>query len=256
MRRSINTDVFGNRLYLYDDDNLAYFKNPNYFNDDPDLIEFLYKTIKKNWVVFDVGAMRGYITVLAGNSVGKGGRIYSFEPECKNYERLLENIALNNLKNVTSNKLAVNEKDGKLTLNIFSEKGWHSLGLPIIAGVELKPISKQKISGTSLDNYCEIHNIRHINLLKIDVEGAEKSVFDGCKSLMRQKAIDIIVFEVSMNPLKGMNTTPRDLYKLLTELNYEIYHLDKTSETGIKKIVGEQSMNVEFENFIALPKTT
>lgn len=117
----ISSDTMGSKIYLYPDDNLSYSKDSGYFNDDPNLIKYLYKKIKPGWTVFDVGAMRGYISIVAGNPVGKKGEVHAFEPESKNYQRLSENISLNELNNITANKNAVYDKITAAKLNVFQE---------------------------------------------------------------------------------------------------------------------------------------
>lgn len=253
MQRKICKDKFNIAIYLYEDDNPSYFKKKGYFNDDPKLIDFLHQNIKKGWTVFDVGAMRGYITVLAANIVGLSGQVHSFEPEEKNYQRLLENISLNHYKNVTANKLAVYDRVGVLSLNVFKERGWHSMGIPVVGGKEIQPIQKQNIRAITLDSYCQTKQINKINLVKIDVEGAEKNVFEGSEDLLKRKAIDMIIFEVSKPPLQGMKTTVDALYRLILKFDYNIYTFAKNSKSRLKKIKHKAKLNVSFGNFVALP---
>src|SRR4030042_7144688 len=56
----------------------------------------LFKTmVKEGDVVLDMGANIGYFTILAARLVGKKGKVYSFEPEPRNYSYLKKNIELN-----------------------------------------------------------------------------------------------------------------------------------------------------------------
>lgn len=253
MTRIVSRDRLGNEIYLYPDDNTSYFKNKRYFNDDPDLIKFLYKTIRKGWTVFDVGAMRGYITVLAGNIVKNSGQVHSFEPEKKNYKRLLENISLNNLHNVITNNIGVYDKITSVDLNIFKERGWHSIGLPIFNGRKIQAISKQRITTVTIDSYCRSRGINHVDLIKIDVEGAEKNVLMGSKELLSSRSIDVVVFEIARAPLEGMRGSVEELHELITGFNYSIYSLGKDAKINFERIMTEADLDIAFGNFVALP---
>ena len=66
--------------------------------------------------VADVGAYRGWYTVLAGLLVGSTGHIYSFEPELNNFEYLRMAVRMSKLDNVTLFRLALGDRDGIATL--------------------------------------------------------------------------------------------------------------------------------------------
>ncbi len=71
------------------------------------------KTIKKGDTIVDLGANIGYFTLLAAKLTGREGKVYSFEPEPKNYNYLLKNIKLNTAATI----------QGKI-LDIKTSKTW------------------------------------------------------------------------------------------------------------------------------------
>jgi len=54
---------------------------------------------------------------------------------------------------------------------------------------------RKKIHVKRLDKFYETANIQHINILKIDVEGFEFEVLDGCGNMLHNQ-IDCILLEV------------------------------------------------------------
>lgn len=69
--------------------------------------------LRKGDVFIDVGAHIGKYTILVAKIVGKEGLVIAIEPNPENYETLLENIKLNNLKNVIAVNIAAWNKKQK-----------------------------------------------------------------------------------------------------------------------------------------------
>lgn len=53
----------------------------------------------------------------------------------------------------------------------------------------------EKVKISTIDAYCSDHQIDHIDLLKVDVEGHELDVLDGGKRMFSRSAIDMVTFE-------------------------------------------------------------
>lgn len=58
------------------------------------------KIVRHGMTVIDLGANIGYYTLIASKLVGESGKVYAFEPEPDNFNILVKNININNLKNV------------------------------------------------------------------------------------------------------------------------------------------------------------
>src|SRR2546428_4961029 len=58
----------------------------------------------------DVGANIGYFTLLAATCVGLTGRVFAYEPVPEVYQRLQQNVALNQLMNCTAEQLAISNE--------------------------------------------------------------------------------------------------------------------------------------------------
>lgn len=147
------------------------------------------------WVVIDAGANIGFFTVRAARS---GAQVYSFEPNPRTYRRLRRNIA--------ANKLQQRVQPQNMALGSSNETGW--LDGDNISTVAMA-VSRDK-AGTvevkicTLDSVIEPFNLPAVDLLKVDVEGAEVEVLRGapetlkrCKRIVMEYHSDALGEQVS-----------------------------------------------------------
>jgi FkbM family methyltransferase len=145
--------------------------------------------IKKGFCVIDVGAHIGTFAINAAKLAGPSGKIIALEPLKVNQELFLRNCKENNLENVTLVKAAANNFDGEIGFcadefcvgNICRE-------------------SESKVKCLRLDNLMANFDINKVDILKIDVEGAELRVLEGALNLL--KVTDKIVLETDSELLK------------------------------------------------------
>jgi len=137
-------------------------------------------------IVLDVGGSYGYYALLLSRLVGEKGRIYSFEPDWRNFERLTHNLPLNNIKNVIAVPVcASNVSMGLAPWSSFEDEPWHSRLMNDRIEGDFQWTTAVPV--TTLDNFAEVLNILDkIRLIKIDVEGAELKVLEGAIRLLDQ----------------------------------------------------------------------
>lgn len=147
--------------------------------------------IKPGDVVFDIGAHIGSFSIYAAN---KGALVYAFEPDLVNYHKLLDNIKLNQLESVIFPfNYGIYSYTGDLSLDIAGHnKGGHSV-------LTNSGEAKTKIHVKKLNDVISEHRIEKINLLKIDIEGAEYEIFKNLNEL-EIKTIEKIVGEYHLIP--------------------------------------------------------
>lgn len=252
----VYTDQYELKYILYPGQNAkVYFENLG--NYEVGETQFCLQTIKPGMITFDVGSNIGLYTLLFAKLVGSKGQVHCFEPEQKNYQKLLTNLTLNNYQNILANYYAVFSESKTLELNVFpdSVNSWHSLGKPEMAdpwqsGKKMIPINKQKVEGVSLDDYCYQHKIDKIDFLKIDVEGAELEVLQGCKRLFTEKKIEQIMFEVSLPQIESMGHNQEEIFSYLKNNAFECYPILSDGNLG-ESIT---SITSKYGNYIAKKK--
>lgn len=136
--------------------------------------------LKEGITIVDIGAHIGMYTTLAAEKIGKKGKIIAIEPEIKNYNQLLKNIDLNGLENITPVRVALSDHSGYEKLYISSWSGSHSL----LSNVNETSLSI-KVEVKTLDKLLEELNIKKIDVIKIDTEGAELPILKGAKETLK-----------------------------------------------------------------------
>jgi FkbM family methyltransferase len=129
-------------------------------------------------VVFDCGACIGDITTLFAGMIGNQGRVHSFDP-VPLHNRFLslqmkENPELSDA--FVINQLAV----GKSTKMVNSgSKGDEEKIVPGGLGID-------RFAMCSLDDYCDENNVSRIDMIKMDIEGAEADALAGAQRVVQE----------------------------------------------------------------------
>lgn len=121
----------------------------------------------KGGVVVDLGANIGTFSIYAAHF---GATVYAVEPEPHNREALEKNIALNSMKDKI-HVLPYAISDYKGTAVISDSGGGSTIKDDGIFGAEVEVMS--------LDNLFSLYHINSVDVLKIDVEGAELEIILG-----------------------------------------------------------------------------
>jgi len=130
--------------------------------------------------IFDVGANIGYFSLLFA-SLCPHGSVHSFEPVPLNFHLLCMNRLLNGFSNLRPNQDAVGEVEGQVDFVISADSAFSSL----IDTSRKQVVERAVVDMTTLDAYCERHKVARIDLLKVDVEGAEARVLAGAAQLLK-----------------------------------------------------------------------
>ena len=130
--------------------------------------------IRRDDVVVDIGANIGGYAVLAAKS---GARVFAYEPVPETYQLLSKNIIINNCHTVKSYNVAVGSKIGELTLNVNPQ----AAGLDSIYHT-FSSTEKIKVPSIDLHEIFVQNKLKKIDVLKIDVEGAEYDILLNARS--------------------------------------------------------------------------
>lgn len=189
---------------------------------------FYIKYIQEGMIIFDVGANIGEITLLFSKYVGETGKVFSFEASSTVFKKLESIIHFSGRKNIYLYNLAVSDKIGLINFYEYPDEfsGWNSMAKRPLEdyGIEIKPIKYEEIQSITIDKFCEDNSIDYIDLLKIDVEGAEYQVLLGAEEMLRQKRIKCLVFEFGATTF-DMGNTPEQIENYLKKLGYSIHNI-------------------------------
>ena len=203
---------------------------------EPFNLYVLSKILRARSVIFDVGAHIGTYSVILGKLCPQSS-IYAFEPQVPLYSILLNNLSKNRVENCTPFNLAIAHREtisamqravsdgtgtGK-TVSYNTREKYNFGGLSVGMGEHV-------VACISLDSFVNKARLNQIDLLKIDVEGAEPFVFFGAREILK-KHRPIIHFEangkrITTELARGLGSTTRSqaagfsIQKLLGGKNY------------------------------------
>ncbi|MFQ5639516.1 MAG: FkbM family methyltransferase [bacterium] len=176
----------------------------------------------------DIGANIGWISCVVSRFVGKTGQVYAFEPHCKTFKILENNIKINDLNNISTFDVALGSKISRGLIHTNHEigRGGASLLPPDNRGEDLT----QRVEITTVDTLIENNQLDIPHVIKIDVEGYELEVLKGAINLLSGPNAPILIIEYSRyHAQHGGNT--HDIYRFIHSLKkYSIYKLKYSKE--------------------------
>ncbi len=152
-------------------------------------LRFLRRFLQPGMTFIDLGAHHGLYSVLASALVGPRGRVLAFEPTPSIVRRLRWHVRLNGGRNVEVFAAAVGAKKSTVTLFVPT-RGVDTISSLRPPGRTDAPVQRIEVELVSLDDVLAERHLIEVDLIKLDVEGAEPQVLDGAVQLLaRQRAL-------------------------------------------------------------------
>lgn len=194
------------------------------------LIETL---IAPGMVFFDVGANAGFFSLLAST---RCEQVYAFEPLPSNLRRIGRNLEINHLKNVTVVDRAVGDREDTATLyvpdsdnsglaSLNSSVGGTSFAVPLI----------------TLDGFVRERGLTRVDVIKIDIEGAEVMAFEGAREMLSRPDAPDVIFEAhpGSDAANWLEASGYAIYEFVLQREWEARNLF-ASKRGMKGDVAPQ----------------
>lgn len=212
--RVIWTDVIGYSICVN-----GYYDLPS--------VRILQSRLKPGMTFVDVGTHVGQYTLVAAGIVGPGGAVHSFEPQPDTHDLLRHNVHTNGLTNVRLNRCALAETVSEVELYVArpDNVGQSSLRKPHnFSGVAVK------VPCRTLDDYAREQGLDRIDVIKIDVEGAELSVLRGADRILSREVKPYLIVEFWDEFQREYGASCTEMASFLTNRGYT---LSSISETGL-----------------------
>ncbi len=188
----------------------------------------------KKPIIFDIGAHCGQsIKYLEG--IFDSPVIYSFEPDPSSFKSLAENSSKDNriFNFAFSNSNGescffqneISHTNGLYEVNIDSRDSIRAQDKKVDYKKEVN--TKIYVETRTLDNFFEEHDIKFVDLMKIDTQGAEELVLEGGQSSLDK--INAIILEVSFFDYYLHKTSFKDIEKYLLPAGFELFSILETS---------------------------
>ena len=148
-------------------------------------------------IFVDIGAHHGRYTLLGSRRVCNSGKVVSIEADPLNFDLLNKNIKLNGLTNVTSLNYAAYSRQDDLKLHLRSDDISHSIYHSVMSN-RLESAIFREVKAETLDKLLQLQHIdlKAVNWIKIDVEGAELEVLKGAHNTLTQSSRISLLIEI------------------------------------------------------------
>lgn len=168
---------------------------------------------RRGGLLVDVGANMGYFSLLWAGA-DPGNEVIAYEPSPRNVRLLEANVHRNDLATrVRVVPKAAGDRKGLIAFDLGPEEqtGWGGIATPARAGALQVPMVR-------LDD--EIAH-RSVDVLKVDVEGADLLVLKGCEGLLRARRVGCIFFEQNSERMHELGLSGSDAAAFLEAVGYE-----------------------------------
>ena len=153
---------------------------------EPEICALFRNLLRPGMNVVDIGANIGFFAMLSASLVGPGGHVVAVEPNPRNARLLESSRRRNGFDNMTVLQVAAGRDNGLLVLNTSYSNGTTS---PLPQDV-VAMLATETVPSIRLD--ALLPQGRKIDLIKIDVEGAEYPALQGCEAAIRHHCPHII----------------------------------------------------------------
>lgn len=195
----------------------------------------IFEMLKHSDVVFDIGANIGWYSIQFAK-MNESKEIYSFEPVDKIFKKLKDNGKINDLKNIKYFNNGFSDKNETIELFYNPEL----TGSSSIKNLYGNPLQKISCKLLKLDDFTDHNNVKKLDFIKLDVEGAELLVLNG--GLQTIKNLKPILFvELLRKWASKFGYHPNDVINILKVHGYKCFitsdkRLIKISEINDKTI--------------------
>lgn len=210
---------------------------------EPNEFALLARVLRPGMAVVDAGASEGPYTVFMARRVGADGLVIAVEPSPRERARLERNVSSNDLRNVriVSNGLAAQTGRGILHIAAPEHSGQNTLGSFVYQGVS--KAGDIEIDMEPLDSLVGRLGGRRIDLIKVDVEGAELGVLRGAERLLSESR-PVILFELLDAALRAQDACAQEVLDFLTRRGFDVLKFDVAGTLSPLSGVLEASNNL------------
>jgi len=218
---------------------------------EPDVTALLERLLAPGMTFVDIGANVGYHTLLGARLVGARGRVVAVEPFSENCRSILMSIAESGVSNVTVLPVALDDHQG------WSHMSNHIGSNASIVSDQVDHIARGY--GTIVPTFCLDQLVTGpIDVIKIDVEGAEARAVRGASGLISTWRPKVIT-EVSEEMLERVSgSSVRSYVEWFTTKGYSVSLLDRdrghlVRVADVDRFLGSWTDRLRVENLVLEP---
>ncbi|WP_417826647.1 FkbM family methyltransferase [Thalassospira povalilytica] len=187
---------------LWTQNSLEEYRCKSFRTKEAETVAWIEQVMQDGDVLYDVGANIGLYAIFAG-LIHPNSTVYAFEPLARNFNRLCENIQLNNSGNVVPLHIALSNVSRIDQMHVSDERVGGSgsqLGAPVSdEGEPFVPVAVEHVPTFSMDALIESLSIVAPDHIKIDVDGLEAKIVEGMDETLSSGSVKSVLIELNKN---------------------------------------------------------
>lgn len=184
---------------------------------EPFKTRMVQRLLQAGMTYVDIGTNKGYFALLAARLLHGTGQVLAFEPEPWNCQCVRRSIEANAYTNIRLFELAVGDANKAVSLHLGNKSGWHSL----LQNLHQCGQGTTEVQQRCLDSILDELEVDQVDLIKIDVEGAELRVLEGAReTLTRNQDVALLM---DLHPYLGTSSVA--VCNILQDLGFQLYEM-------------------------------
>jgi FkbM family methyltransferase len=194
----------------------------------------LARTLRPGWHCLDVGANHGYYTLIMADAVGQEGRVLPVEPTPRLADLLRQTLDVNGFPSMSVVQKAASSTDGDTLRLVIPEHRSLNARLaaeasPTDAVVDVKSVTIDALTS----------DWPRVDLIKIDVEGAEEAVWAGMQRTIANNPGLVLILELNVARYED----PRGFLQAIERAGFGLRYIDVDAE--VKDVSIDQLLSMQ-----------
>jgi len=202
--------------------------------------------------LLDIGANIGYTAVVFASALKGGDKVFAFEPERENFDRLVENLKRFGVKDqVVASCVAVGAEVGSVDIWVNRHHpGDHRTVTAAFRSRIEEQSSIRKVPIVSVDSFVTSkHLLNQIGFIKIDIQGYELEACRGMEKTLAANPRATVAVEYAPHQMVELGFSPSALIDFFIERGFNIYELQRG---GRLKSLSRGDLSVETDSWTNL----
>ena len=190
----------------------------------------------------DVGAQIGYYTLKAAPVVGARGHVIAVEPNPETLRRLQTNLDASEAKMVTVAPVACSDAEAVLELYAGPASNTGETSLSKANASQAGVVANTyKVRARPLDDIVREAGVAHVDVIKIDVEGAEYMVLQGALQTL-DRDHPMLLLELIDRQLQSLGSSVAQVTELLKAHGYKVGRRDGDNVEFVSAAAGKAKL--------------
>ena len=218
---------------------------------DEGVLRLIKQHLPPDGIFIDIGANIGSFTLVAAR-IAPRGKVHAFEPSDHHFTRLSKNVGLNHFENVVLNKQGLNDKTECATLFLPSLSGEmnNSGAASLYSSTDVPGMQvTEEVELITLDDYVQANKINQVDLIKIDIEGAEFNALKGSIETLKRFR-PIVLMELDLDNMQRAQCSPNEILDFWHTLNYRV---GKIKDSGKSIPINSAADLIQHQNLMCQP---